>query len=197
MPFIPPMLATRLEDLRRLADPRYSAEPKLDGQRAQIHVREHRMVYAFSRPGRELIRLPGLAWLREIRWPVAAAVLAARGWPATAARASRRCSRRGTALVAPWPSRHSTCSRWTAWASWASRGRPGGSGSKISPTGARPCCSHSATLTRADVEIRQAVRVPRDLPFDVRIGERHEMVCWGVMPSGMLRHPVLVSTDQP
>jgi ATP-dependent DNA ligase len=72
MPFIPPMLATRLEDPRRLADPRYSAEPKLDGQRAQLHVRT---VHAFSRPGRELIRLPGLAWLREIRWPVASAVL--------------------------------------------------------------------------------------------------------------------------
>ena len=35
MPFIPPMLATRLEEPRRLADPRYSAEPKLDGQRAR------------------------------------------------------------------------------------------------------------------------------------------------------------------
>ena len=69
------MLATRLEDPRRLADPRYSAEPKLDGQRAQLHVRDHRTVHAFSRPGRELIRLPGLAWLREIRWPVASAVL--------------------------------------------------------------------------------------------------------------------------
>ena len=33
------MLATRLEDPRRLADPRYGAEPKLDGQRAQLHVR--------------------------------------------------------------------------------------------------------------------------------------------------------------
>ena len=50
MPFIP-MLATRLEDPRRLADPRDSAEPKLDGQRAQVHVRDHRTVHAFSRPG--------------------------------------------------------------------------------------------------------------------------------------------------
>ena len=75
MPFIPPMLATRLEDPRRLADPRYAAEPKLDGQRAQLHIRAHRTVQAFSRPGRELITLPGLAWLRGIRWPVASAVL--------------------------------------------------------------------------------------------------------------------------
>ena len=69
------MLATRLEDPRRLTDPRYSAEPKLDGQRAQLHVRDHRTVHGFGRPGRELIALAGLAWLREIRWPVAAAVL--------------------------------------------------------------------------------------------------------------------------
>ena len=34
MPFILPMLAIRLEDPRRLADARYCAEPKLDGQRA-------------------------------------------------------------------------------------------------------------------------------------------------------------------
>jgi ATP-dependent DNA ligase len=69
------MLATRLEDPRRLADRRYIAEPKLDGQRAQIHVDGHGTVHAYSRPGRELIRLPGLAWLREIRWPIASAVL--------------------------------------------------------------------------------------------------------------------------
>ncbi len=75
MPFVPPMLATRLEDLRRLADPHYSAEPKLDGHRAQLHVRDHRTAHAFSSPGRELITLPGLAWLREIRWPVASAIL--------------------------------------------------------------------------------------------------------------------------
>jgi|KBSSwiStaDraftv2_1062776.scaffolds.fasta_scaffold365062_2 bifunctional non-homologous end joining protein LigD len=75
MPFIPPMLATRLKDPRRLADPRYSAEPKLDGQRAQLHVRDHRIIHAFSRPGRELIRLPWLASLRDIRWPVAWTIL--------------------------------------------------------------------------------------------------------------------------
>jgi ATP-dependent DNA ligase len=63
------MLDTRLEGLRQLADPRYIAEPKLDGQRAQLHVRDHRTVHVYSRPGRELIGLPRLAWLREIRWP--------------------------------------------------------------------------------------------------------------------------------
>ena len=75
MLFISPMLATRLEDPRRLADPRSSAEPKLDGQRAQLHIRARRTVHAFSRPGRELVRLPGLAWRRDIRWPIASAVL--------------------------------------------------------------------------------------------------------------------------
>ena len=45
--------------------------------------------------------------------------------------------------------------------------------------------------TGIDVEMRQAVRVPRDLPFDLRIGKRLALVCWGVMASGMLRHPVL------
>src|SRR5262245_2424627 len=75
MPFIPPMLATRLEDPHRLADPRYSAEPKLDGQRAQVHVRDYRTAYVFSRPGRELLRHAGIVWLRDVRWPVAAAIL--------------------------------------------------------------------------------------------------------------------------
>ena len=49
--------------------------PKLDGPRAQLHILEHRTVHAFRRPGRELIRLSGLSWLRELRWPVASAVL--------------------------------------------------------------------------------------------------------------------------
>src|SRR5262245_34688506 len=34
MPFIPPMLCSRLERLERLTEHRYIAEPKLDGQRA-------------------------------------------------------------------------------------------------------------------------------------------------------------------
>jgi hypothetical protein len=40
------------------------------------------------------------------------------------------------------------------------------------------------------VDIRQAVRVQRDEPFKLDIGRRAELVCWGVMPSGMLRHPL-------
>jgi len=42
------------------------------------------------------------------------------------------------------------------------------------------------------VEIRQAVRIRREEPFSLRASERAELVCWGVMPSGMLRHPLFV-----
>lgn len=69
------MLAARLEGLNRLTDRRYVVEPKLDGQRAQVHVRQHRTVHVFSRLGRELIRLAWLTWLREIRWPATSAIL--------------------------------------------------------------------------------------------------------------------------
>jgi hypothetical protein len=56
-----------------------------------------------------------------------------------------------------------------------------------------PAFRYTHPRTGADVEIRQAVRVPLDLPFDLRIGARVALVCRGVMPSGMLRHPVLLS----
>jgi ATP-dependent DNA ligase len=75
VPFIPPMLSSRLTDPTLLAHPRYVAEPKLDGQRAQVHVERGRTVAVYSRPGRELLRLRGLAWLRDLRWPIKAAVL--------------------------------------------------------------------------------------------------------------------------
>ena len=44
----------------------------------------------------------------------------------------------------------------------------------------------------AMVEIQQAVRVPRDQSFELKIGAGGELMCWGVMPSGMLRHPLLL-----
>jgi ATP-dependent DNA ligase len=46
------MLASRLTDERLLADARYIAEPKLDGQRAQLHIDAGRTVACYSRPGR-------------------------------------------------------------------------------------------------------------------------------------------------
>ncbi len=39
---------------------------------------------------------------------------------------------------------------------------------------------------------RQAVRIRRDEPFELRTGAGAEVLCWGVMPSGMLRHPLFV-----
>jgi ATP-dependent DNA ligase len=65
VPFIP-RCSQRAWTIRAVSRTRYIAKPKLDGQRAQLHVREHRTVPAFSRPGRELLRLPGLVWLREL-----------------------------------------------------------------------------------------------------------------------------------
>ncbi len=265
--FIPPMLATRLEDPRRLADPRYIAEPKLDGQRVQLHVRGHRTVHAFSRPGRELIRLPGLAWLREVRWPIASAVLdgeAVAGDGSEGIQAVFEARNRPGSPMAftafdlleldgqsvmgeAWTVRRKRLedlleppppgiclvpvtddapALWDAWVGMGGEGivlkerlslyrsgvrspawlklKPklsldavvtGGSAERIrwSDWGEAVMLElrYTHPRTGADVEIRQAVRVPRDLPFDLRIGERVGLVCWGVMPSGMLRHPVL------
>ena len=41
--------------------------------------------------------------------------------------------------------------------------------------------------------IKQAVRVARDQPFELNVGARASVVCWGVMPSGMLRHPLFLA----
>jgi ATP-dependent DNA ligase len=75
MKFIPPMLSEILRDAARLEDSRSVAEPKFDGQRAQIHVEGGRTVAAYSRRGLDLLRHAGLAWLRDVRWPARQAVL--------------------------------------------------------------------------------------------------------------------------
>jgi hypothetical protein len=59
MSFIPPMLATRPKDPRRLADPRYIAETQARRPAGAMSLSDHRTIYALSRSGRELIRLPG------------------------------------------------------------------------------------------------------------------------------------------
>jgi hypothetical protein len=64
--FIPRLLCSRLERLERLTERPYIAEPKLDGQRAQAHIRARRTVACYSRPGRDLLRHPGMAWLRAL-----------------------------------------------------------------------------------------------------------------------------------
>ncbi len=46
--------------------------------------------------------------------------------------------------------------------------------------------SYTHPRTGAEMEICQAIRVPRGEPFEVKTGQRVEVVCWGVMPSGML-----------
>src|SRR5262245_52394288 len=75
MPFIPFMLCERLTDPTRLQDPRYIAEPKLGGQRRQLHIHQGRSVAYYSRRGLDLLRHAGMLWLQEITWPVSAAVL--------------------------------------------------------------------------------------------------------------------------
>jgi ATP-dependent DNA ligase len=67
--FIPPMLCERLTNLARLADRGCVAEPKLDGQRAQLHVQQGRAVACFSRRALDRLEHPGMARLREIAWP--------------------------------------------------------------------------------------------------------------------------------
>ncbi len=42
------------------------------------------------------------------------------------------------------------------------------------------------------IEIRQAVRVARRETFELKSGAAASLVCWGVMPSGMLRHPMFL-----
>jgi hypothetical protein len=43
------------------------------------------------------------------------------------------------------------------------------------------------------IMIERAVRIARDQPFELAVGGRASVVCWGVMPSGMLRHPLFLS----
>jgi hypothetical protein len=52
--------------------------------------------------------------------------------------------------------------------------------------------AYSHPRTDAPIAIRQAVRVSREQPFELRTGHSANLLCWGVMPSGMLRHPVLI-----
>ncbi|HZM25781.1 MAG TPA: hypothetical protein VFB89_00290 [Gemmatimonadales bacterium] len=42
------------------------------------------------------------------------------------------------------------------------------------------------------LKIRQAVRIARQQPFELKVGARASVVCWGVMPSGILRHPLFL-----
>lgn len=46
--------------------------------------------------------------------------------------------------------------------------------------------------TRRRVRIDEIVRVPQPDDFTIRAGEQGEVLCWGFLPNGRLRHPVWV-----
>lgn len=270
MRFIPPMLATRLANPVRLTDPRYVVEPKLDGQRAQLHVEGGRTVACYSRPGLDLLRHPGLAWLRPIAWPFQAAVLDGEACAGNAHQGvqhvlvERQRPDGATALLLfdlltldgrnvmrePWMDRRKRLEDLVAgdrprrvglvpvtedaiqlWQTWV--GELGGEGIVLkerhsayrpgvrSPAWlkVKPKLTLEVTVTGGSaeriawgdwgeavnlevryrhprdarqIEIRQAVRVPRGQPFALRVGDRAGLVCWGIMPSGMLRHPLFL-----
>jgi hypothetical protein len=71
-------------------------------------------VHLSSRPGRELLRHPGMAWLGEIAWPFASAVLAGEavagdGHEGIHSVFEERNKAGGDLAASP-----STCSSWTA-----------------------------------------------------------------------------------
>jgi bifunctional non-homologous end joining protein LigD len=269
MRFLPPMLATPLRDLSRLGPGPYIAEPKLDGQRAQVHVARGRAVHVYSRPGHELLRHPGFAFLREFAWPVDSAILdgeavAGDGYEGIQSVFEERAKSDGAMAVVlfdllhvngqdvlrePWRDRRKRLedlgggatlpnvsivpTTEDAHALWdrvhqgggegivlkdpASRYYPGlrspawlkvkakvtldavitGGSGELVPWGDWGVACHLELTyqhprTGQRIAIAQAVRVPRGEGFDLRPGARAELLCWGVMPSGMLRHPLFV-----
>jgi ATP-dependent DNA ligase len=82
MKFIPPMLSENLRDPARLEDPRYVAEPKFDGQRAQVHVEGGQTVAAYSRRSLDLLRTP-----------------ASPGFEMSGGQSARRCSMAKSAAI--------------------------------------------------------------------------------------------------
>jgi ATP-dependent DNA ligase len=90
------MLCTGLRDPSRFGDPRYAAEPKLDGQRAQVHIADGGTVAAFSRTESSLLAYPGLAWLRGATWSFRQGVLDGELWGRRAWKGFSACSRPGS-----------------------------------------------------------------------------------------------------
>jgi hypothetical protein len=108
--------------------PRYSAEPKLDGQRAQFQIRDRRTsTPSAARPRSDPV--PGSR--AATRDPVARQLGRARRRGRGGQRGHPGRARGGPPAGGPGPSLRSTSSRSTATASCASHGQPGASGSRI------------------------------------------------------------------
>ena len=268
--FIPPMLCERLTNLSRLADRGYIAEPKLDGQRAQLHIHRHKAVACYSRRGLDLLEHAGMAWLRDIVWPFESAIFDGEacagdgheGIQAVFAERKRPGGdmslvlfdvlhlHRKSVMREPWRDRRKrfedllanrelpriavvpvTDDAPTLYETWIGMGgegivlkdpaslyRPGERSSawfKLKPkltlqvvvTGGSSQkiawgdwgeavmleLTYKHPRTGKPTHIRQAVRVARHEPFELTEGGRASVVCWGVMPSGMLRHPLFLA----
>jgi ATP-dependent DNA ligase len=175
------MLCERLTDPRRLADRRYIAEPKLDGQRAQLHVQHGEAVACFSRHGLDLLRHPGMAWLRSIAWPFESAIFD-----------GEACAGDGHEGIQ---------------AVFTERSRIGGDMSlvlfDVLHVQGRNVMGEPRRDRRKRLEdLFDGRRIPRmgvvpvtvarHEPFELKAGKRASLVCWGVMPSGLLRHPLFL-----
>ena len=267
--FIPPMLCTRLTDPRNLDDRRYVAEPKFDGHRAQVHVAGGRTVGAYSRRRLDLLRHAGLAWLREVRWPVMRTVLDGEVCGETGSDGIQVVlEARGRAdaptcflafdvlavsghevMAEPWTDRRKRLEEMSAgldstrvavvpvaedaahlWALWVGQGGEGivlkdrqapytpGKRSRAwlkvkhrltlpvrvldgEPElvkwgdwgrAARLRLRYRHPRTGATTTIDELVRVPASDAFELRKGAWVRLLCWGILPSGRLRHPVLL-----
>jgi ATP-dependent DNA ligase len=263
------MLCERLTNVSRLAERGYIAEPKLDGQRAQLHVHDGRAVACYSRRGLDLLEHAGMAWLTEIKWPFQSAIFdgeacAGDGHEGIQAVFAERKRRGGDmALVLfdllhvdgksvmrePWRDRRKRLedllddhqlpriavvpvtedapTLYEAWVGMGGEGivlkdpaslyRPGerspawlklkskltidakvtgGSAERIAwgDWGEAVMLElvYKHPRTGKPARIRQAVRIARHHPFELEVGARASVVCWGVMPSGMLRHPLFL-----
>jgi hypothetical protein len=51
--------------------------------------------------------------------------------------------------------------------------------------------------TGAVQRIAELVRVPTTDAFELRVQARAQVLCWGILPSGRLRHPVFVGWTDP
>jgi hypothetical protein len=58
---------------------------------------------------------------------------------------------------------------------------------------ARVTLTYQHPRTGAPTTIEELVRVPQPDGFRVEPGATAAVLCWGVMPSGRLRHPIFVS----